>query len=446
MLQQYTSISLLVGDPVIIQCNEEVLLNILGNVIADGDTFTVPSANGKTVVLENDLIIFGTLFNAEFLSNRALITLDNGIIDLTGGGTLQSVCGNYDTRGVEIIGTSQILNGAEDILACNSPTADDDISSTSENTSFLVNSASGVLDNDTPGNNSDIPGNDPTLSSFILDNVDDGSLTLNIDGSFDYAPDANFNRDDSFTYTVSDGNGGTDTADVTITVDSVNNPPVDFTGSVTDEEDGILSSTLDWFTNSVLIGTGYSITVSNFPEGVHVITVAAHDSQGVETIETITITIQVDLENQLFCDDLTIAELEEKANKGKYNLIDNRGNPSATLVGTDDKDLILAGNFGDIIKAKGGNDCVIGGTESDDIKGQNGNDEIFGLGGGDTIMGGTGNDLLDGGNGGDFISGGDGDDDLKGQAGNDTLNGEKGIDSLNGVLMKIHVMMIVMIL
>ena len=48
-----------------------------------------------------------------------------------------------------------------------------------------------------------------------------GSVTLNADGSYTYTPAANFIGADSFTYTVSDGHGGTATATVTLTVADV---------------------------------------------------------------------------------------------------------------------------------------------------------------------------------------------------------------------------------
>ena len=49
-----------------------------------------------------------------------------------------------------------------------------------------------------------------------------GVLTLNADGSFTYTPNPGYNGIDSFIYEVSDGNGGTDTATVTINVGGVN--------------------------------------------------------------------------------------------------------------------------------------------------------------------------------------------------------------------------------
>ena len=44
-------------------------------------------------------------------------------------------------------------------------------------------------------------------------------------GLFDYTPDANFNGIDGFTVLASDGNGGTDTTTVNITVNPVNDAP-----------------------------------------------------------------------------------------------------------------------------------------------------------------------------------------------------------------------------
>jgi hypothetical protein len=45
-----------------------------------------------------------------------------------------------------------------------------------------------------------------------------GSVSFTAAG-VSYTPDANFNGSDSFTYAISDGNGGSDTATVNVTVD-----------------------------------------------------------------------------------------------------------------------------------------------------------------------------------------------------------------------------------
>ncbi len=50
-------------------------------------------------------------------------------------------------------------------------------------------------------------------------------LITNSGADVSYTPNANFFGNDSFTYTVSDGNGGNDTATVNITVTNVNDAP-----------------------------------------------------------------------------------------------------------------------------------------------------------------------------------------------------------------------------
>lgn len=52
-----------------------------------------------------------------------------------------------------------------------------------------------------------------------------GDVTINTDNTLAYAPKSNFSGNDTFTYTVSDGKGGTDTATVNVTIEAVNDLP-----------------------------------------------------------------------------------------------------------------------------------------------------------------------------------------------------------------------------
>jgi hypothetical protein len=52
-----------------------------------------------------------------------------------------------------------------------------------------------------------------------------GRVSINDDNTLSYTPDENFYGDDAFTYTVSDGKGGTDTAAVRVKVEAVNDAP-----------------------------------------------------------------------------------------------------------------------------------------------------------------------------------------------------------------------------
>ena len=49
----------------------------------------------------------------------------------------------------------------------------------------------------------------------LVDPADDGSVTVNSDGSFSYVPNANYQGSDSFTYTITDAANQTATATVT---------------------------------------------------------------------------------------------------------------------------------------------------------------------------------------------------------------------------------------
>jgi hypothetical protein len=76
----------------------------------------------------------------------------------------------------------------------------------------LVVAASGVLSNDLDGDW------DSLVAAGIAVAPVGGAVSLDADGSFVYTPDADFTGTDTFTYTVSDHNGGFDTATVTVTV------------------------------------------------------------------------------------------------------------------------------------------------------------------------------------------------------------------------------------
>ena len=98
------------------------------------------------------------------------------------------------------------------------PLANADSYSVNED-SVLTVGAPGVLGNDTDANG------DP-LSVSGASSPAHGTLGTAANGGFTYTPAANYNGPDSFTYTASDGRGGTATATVSLTVSPVNDPPV----------------------------------------------------------------------------------------------------------------------------------------------------------------------------------------------------------------------------
>ncbi len=104
----------------------------------------------------------------------------------------------------------------------------DDSYTTSEDMTLTV-SAPGVLENDS------YP--DGFGSLDVVTEPENGSVTLNEDGSFTYTPNPNFHGTDSFVYRLTDDDGDSDTATVTITVNPVNDPPVANDDTATTDED-----------------------------------------------------------------------------------------------------------------------------------------------------------------------------------------------------------------
>ena len=113
------------------------------------------------------------------------------------------------------------------------PVAVDDNYSVEEDSTLSVNVVDGVLTND-----SDVEDSSLTLS--LVNDVKSGTLVLKPNGSFTYNPNTDFNGSDSFTYQVSDSNGNTQTATVTLTVNSINDNPFAVNDSYSVDEDNTL--------------------------------------------------------------------------------------------------------------------------------------------------------------------------------------------------------------
>ena len=107
----------------------------------------------------------------------------------------------------------------------------------------------GLVQNDT-----DIDTNDTLTVAGVDDSGTTGNVTWNSDGSFDYDPNGQFEylavgetAQDTFDYTVTDSNGATDTATVTITITGVNDATTANADAYGTDEDTVLN---------VLVGAG----------------------------------------------------------------------------------------------------------------------------------------------------------------------------------------------
>ena len=116
------------------------------------------------------------------------------------------------------------------------PIAVDDSASVAEDDSAVVE----ILANDSD------PDGGP-LTATGVGAAGHGTTVLNPDGTVTYAPSPNYHGSDTFTYTIADGVGFTDTGAVTVTVTSVNDAPSAASDSKTTNED--VAATIDVVAN-----------------------------------------------------------------------------------------------------------------------------------------------------------------------------------------------------
>ncbi|PNH77668.1 Ig-like domain-containing protein, partial [Vibrio diazotrophicus] len=173
---------------------------------------------------------------------------DSASIDRVGSEIIAST--NFSTTGFESLGLSQTqsltlinLNRSSTTTTTSSvdeesadvantiPVAVDDEITINEDTSITID----VLSND-----SDADGDTLTITGASV-SADQGFVTI-VDGKLVFEPAENFNGEVSIEYTVEDGQGGSDTVSVTVTVNPVNDAPVANNDAINTDEDTPVSN------------------------------------------------------------------------------------------------------------------------------------------------------------------------------------------------------------
>nr|WP_308796855.1 Ig-like domain-containing protein [Tolypothrix sp. FACHB-123] len=386
--------------------------------IVDNDLSLVDrnSANlvGATVTITNLLDGASETLSATPTGNITA-SYNNGVLALSGTGTVaeyQQVLRTitYNNTEASPNTTDRIITFVVDDGAAHSntsavatttlgfnqaPVATDDIATTDENTVVNIN----VLGNDSDANNNSLTVTQVNANSIAVNTpitlASGARLTLNGNGTFDYNPNGQFESlpvnataNDSFSYTISDGKGGTSTATVNLTINGVNDNPI--------------------------AGTDSLVATQFIPTTITVSTLLAND-RDVDTGDTLKITgiSNVVGGGAVLFNNFTPANsaddfivfLPTTSGTGsfKYTLADNNG---GTTTGTVN---LLIGS------------TQLGGNGRDSLSGNDGPDLLDGGNGNDTLIGGLGNDTLIGGNGNDLLIGGTGADTLIGGAGADTF-------------------------
>ena len=174
-----------------------------------------------STLLGNDYDPDGDAIQVEALSNAqngSVTMLDNGQIRFVPNpdfnGQASFAYRVVDEYGASSLGTATInvrpVNDAPDL-------AGETITNGSED-ALQVIAPSLLLQNDTDIDND-------TLSIHSVQNAVNGSVSMSAQGNILFAPSANFNGVAAFDYTVSDGQGGTATAQASIQIAAVNDRP-----------------------------------------------------------------------------------------------------------------------------------------------------------------------------------------------------------------------------
>lgn len=230
------------------------------------------------------------------------------------------------------------------------------------------------------------------------------------DGRVTYTPAAGYVGADSFTYQVSDGQGGFATASVAVTVTPVNDAPIaNADQAITPQGQAVAIDVLAndgdadgdaLFISRIVAAPGHGsaaavdgkivYTPAAGYSGADVFAYEASDGKGGRATASVSIAVQPPL-------------IPPPAPAPGVNIVG--GAASETLVG---------------------------GALADAISGGGGADRLYGYGGADRLAGDDGDDWLYGGDGNDELSGGSGKDRLQADAGDDRLEGGAGDDLLFG--------------
>ncbi|MGI2797054.1 Ig-like domain-containing protein [Photobacterium damselae] len=195
----------------------------------------------------------------------------------------------------------------------------------------------------------DVDGDNLTFKSGT--NPENGSVTINADGSWEYVPNTDFNGEDSFTVVVDDGNGGTDTITVTVNVTPVNDAPVGEDVSAETQEETAVTGQL---TATDLDGDNLTFKPGTNPENGNVtinadgsweyvpnpdfngedsFTVVVDDGNG--GTDTITVTVNVTPTNDApIGDDVSVETQEDTAVTGQLIATDVDGDNLTFKPGT----------------------------------------------------------------------------------------------------------------
>ena len=324
---------------------------------------------------------------------------DSALVDIDGDGDFDVVVANGSGQANKVLtndGTGWLTDSGQVLGANRSYSVEagdldgDGGAVTDEDTATTI-AAADLLENDT-----DVDGGALSILSVSATSALGAAVTLSLDGSqIDYDPSASAAlgalgdgtvQTDSFTYTVSDGNGGVGTATVTLTVEGLTHAPVAAADSIAAASLGQIVIPVSALLGNDSDADGDTLSVLSVGNASNAI--VGLDAFGNVVFEAI--------------------DPAGPAAAFDYTMTDGTGlQATATVV----FDLFAGG----AITADG---TLIGGAGDEQLTGGAGGDTLIGNDGADTLIGNGGSDLLLGGAGDDLFvfADGDGDDRVEGFA------------------------------
>ena len=410
---------------------------------------------------DGDPLEFGLLDERSQFGSIELVDLQLGIVRYTPDPDWNSLldgpdCFVYTASDGREVAEATVCVTVREIN--DAPIANDDDIETDEDTSADVDLWDLVLDLETPLEE----------LSFQIVAAENGGAEL-IDGHIvRFTPDANYNGQASFRYTVTDTGEGdspalrSGPATVTIDVLPVNDEPVAYPSSVTVEEDGsiviqLVASDVDGDPLTFeLVADPENGCIVEFDEttglvrfqphagftGIDSLSFVANDGESESNLATVTIDVRP-LEPGFRFEDGVLRVVGTEGNdfirvvsqrtRSSQSLKTPAGSvvvpPGSGYVVVMNQETFTIAKRSDLkrmlVRGRGGNDTInvaaLTASQTADLYGEGGNDRITGGRGPDIVVGGDGNDTTNGGGGDDLVIGGAGRDRIVGGIGNDLL-------------------------
>ena len=218
--------------------------------VVTSDTVTTDEDTSITIdVLANDTDADGVVSPVASVADG-----ENGTVTINDDGTV-TYTPNADFNGTDTFTYTNEDGTTETVTVTVEAVADDtvvaaDSATTDEDTAVVID----VLANDT-----DVDGVVSPVASVT--DGENGTVTINDDGTVTYTPDADYNGTDTFTYTNEDGT----TETVTVTVEAVADESVTAADSATTDEDTPI--TIDVLANDTDVDGGVISPVASVTDG-----------------------------------------------------------------------------------------------------------------------------------------------------------------------------------